>query len=424
MGAAPSSTEGRARRALGLEALGSDPTSARGLITILADTLLMWGGFFLVVPLIAVRYVDGLGWAAASVGLVLAARQLVQQGLTVVGGALADRYGARSLILAGLLVRVIGFSALAWATSFPALLGALVLGGLGGALFEAPRSAAIAALTEPADRPRFYALAGVLGNLGMTLGVLAGSVLVGVDFAVVALASGACYLVAFALSWAFLPQVRVASGAPGAGSGLALALGDRRFLGFLGLLAGYWFLTTQLSLSVSLEARRLSGTTAAVGWVFALNAVLSVALQYPVIRAAERRLRPLGALALGVLLMGAGLGLVALASGTAWLLACVALFTLGGLLAAPSQQAVTARLADPAALGSYFGVAGLSVAVGGGAGNLAAGLMLDWARAAGVPAAPWLAFAAVGSATALGLRRLDLREHRARPAGGRDARAG
>ncbi len=87
----PSAVDRRARR--------------RGLTVLLLDTFLMWGGFFLVVPLISVHYVNGLGWAAGSVGLVLAVRQLTQQGFAAVGGVLADRWGAKGPICAGLLVR-------------------------------------------------------------------------------------------------------------------------------------------------------------------------------------------------------------------------------------------------------------------------------------------------------------------------------
>ena len=38
---------------------------------LIAVTFLMWGGFFLIIPLVTVQFVGGLGWAAASVGLVL-----------------------------------------------------------------------------------------------------------------------------------------------------------------------------------------------------------------------------------------------------------------------------------------------------------------------------------------------------------------
>src|SRR3990172_6285838 len=81
----------------------------RGLIVLLANTFLMWSGFFMIVPALSVHYIDDLGWAAASIGLVLGIRQLLQQTLTVAGGALADRVGAKRLIVIGLVIRVFAF---------------------------------------------------------------------------------------------------------------------------------------------------------------------------------------------------------------------------------------------------------------------------------------------------------------------------
>src|SRR4051812_16293350 len=120
----------------------------RGLATILADTFLMWAGFFMVVPLISVYYVDHLGWAAASIGLVLAIRQFLQQGLTPISGVLADRFGAKGLICCGLLLRTLGFASMSLADTFPLLVFSVVLAALGGSLFESPRQASIAAMTQ------------------------------------------------------------------------------------------------------------------------------------------------------------------------------------------------------------------------------------------------------------------------------------
>src|SRR5262245_65141708 len=105
----------------------SEATRRRGLLAIITGNFFMWGGFFMVVPLISVHYVDDLGWAAAAIGVVLAARQLTQQGLTLFGGALADRIGVKGLICAGQIVRALGFAGMAWADSFPLLLGTTML---------------------------------------------------------------------------------------------------------------------------------------------------------------------------------------------------------------------------------------------------------------------------------------------------------
>ena len=81
-----------------------------GKAFILLDNLLVIFGFFMVFPLISLHFVDQLGWSATIVGLALAMRQFMQQGLGLFGGSLADRYGAKPLIVCGMLMRAAGFA--------------------------------------------------------------------------------------------------------------------------------------------------------------------------------------------------------------------------------------------------------------------------------------------------------------------------
>lgn len=386
----------------------------RALAALIASNFLMWGGFFLIVPLLSVHFVANLGWAAASIGTILAVRQITQQGLTVFGGALADRLGARGLILAGLVVRALGFAAMGWAGTFWTLLAASVLAGLGGALFDAPKNAAVTALSSAATRARVFSLMGVSGNLGMVVGPLLGALLLAQDFRVLAVISGATYLVAFVLVAFTVPRVR-ASASPQSGlAGLAVVARDRRFVLFTALASGYFLLSSQLNVAVTLRATALHGE-GAVGWIYGVNAGLAVLLQYPLLRLAEKRLNERSILVTGVSLTALGLGAIALAHSFTALLACVALFSFGGMLAFPTQQALTARLAQKGLYGAYFGFGALSLGIGGGLGNALGGVLYDWGRASGLPALPWLTFGVIGLLSALGLWRAlgerTLREH-------------
>ena len=58
-----------------------------GKYFLLVDNMLVVLGFFVVFPLISIRFVDQMGWAALMVGIALGLRQFVQQGLGVFGGA-------------------------------------------------------------------------------------------------------------------------------------------------------------------------------------------------------------------------------------------------------------------------------------------------------------------------------------------------
>jgi DHA1 family multidrug resistance protein-like MFS transporter len=389
---------------------------------LLTGTFLMFGGFFMLVPLISVHYVNDLKFAAAAVGIVLAVRQLTQQGLTLFGGALADRWGPKNLLCCGLAIRAVAFGGLAWANSFISLLLACILAAIGGALFDAPGRAAIAVLTEPQNRSRFFNLNGIAGGLGMTIGPLVGALLLRFDFKLVCFASAGCFAVAALVTTIWLPSLSVTPD-QSLLHGISRAAHDRPFVIFTVLLAGFWFMWVQLSISLPLAAQRWATPQIAtpfgplaingVAWIYTLNAGLTVVLQYPLLWLVERWLRPLPTVVVGTGMMAIGLGLVALASSLGMLLGCVVLFAIGAMLVQPTQQAVTAEMAHPTVLGSYFGFNALALAFGGGLGNYMGGWLYDMARSWHVPALPWLIFCGVGLFVAAGLLLLDRALHRA-----------
>lgn len=372
-----------------------------GMYVMIINSFMMWGGFFMVVPLISIHYVEQLGWATATIGIVLGMRQLFQQGFTVVGGMLADRFGARLLILCGLIMRFVGFGAMAWADTFPLLLGSAIFAALGGALFDSPSSATIAALTTSSDRARFFSILGVVRNLGMAIGPLIGTWLLAYNFGIVAIAAGSCYIVAWIATYALLPNVAVATGQGKITAGIGMALRDGRFMIFNALLLGYWFMWTQITLAIPLRATDIAGNNSAVSWVYGVNSLMSIVLQYPLMRLTERFLAPATTLVLGIIIMAVGLGVLAIAPSLTLLLVCVALYSLGGLLASPSQQTVAAELANTTALGSYFGVAGLAIALGGGMGSFSGGTLYGLGKSLQQPYLPWLTFMSVGILTAI-----------------------
>lgn len=96
--------------------------------------------FYMLMPFLAAHLAGDIELAAWAVGLVLGVRNLTQQGLFLVGGTLADRYGYKAPIMAGCLLRTVGFALLGWGDTLPALIAASAATGFAGALFN-PASA-------------------------------------------------------------------------------------------------------------------------------------------------------------------------------------------------------------------------------------------------------------------------------------------
>lgn len=372
---------------------------------IMLDNILVVFGFFCVFPLISLHFVDQLGWAAAAVGLALAIRQLMQQGLGLLGGSLADRYGAKPLIVGGMLLRAAGFATMATATSPAALVFSCVLSGLGGMLFDPPRAALIIKLTRARERNHFYTLLMMWESAAAVSGAMLGSWLLHFDFWWVGMGGCAVFVLAAAANLWLLPAYRVASGKTSPLASIRTVLGDRRYMQLVLTLSGYYVLGVQIMLLVPIVLKQMAGTPQVVGWLYAMETTLSLTLLYPLAKLGERHLSLAQRVLAGIALMSLSLLLMAWA-GSLWLaMPLLALFYTGSLITEPAREALLAGYANSEARAGYSGTSRLGLALGGATGYLGGGWLLDLSRSLGLPALPWLMLATIGAITFYALQR-------------------
>lgn len=401
-------------------------TRRAGVAVILVNAVLMYAGFFMLIPFVSLYGTRELGLTAAAVGIVLAVRIVVQQGLTMFGGIVADGVGYKPILAAGIFIRTIGFTLFAFAHDFTSLLLAAVVAALGGALFEATHKAALASFVPPRERAIAFSLVSTVGRIGTMLGPLIAVVLLPIGFATLSLVSAACYVVAFTATVLFLPATRAApkeaDEASAGQSGWAAAVqvipamfrlvwADKPFVVFTALTAGYWFIFSQIFLTLPLYVSYLSGSDNAVGSLLAVNSAFALVAQYPIIAWVGRRAAALPIIIGGCGVMTIGLGLFSLGTGipatgdaglfVAVLSLPVILYALGDLLVQPTLSAITSDLARPEALGSYFGFSSFGVALGGGIGNALGGWLFDQSRLAGLPNGPWYLYSGLAALLAL-----------------------
>ncbi|EOZ7468671.1 multidrug efflux MFS transporter MdtH [Enterobacter hormaechei] len=374
-----------------------------GKYFLLVDNMLVVLGFFVVFPLISIRFVDQMGWAALMVGIALGLRQFVQQGLGVFGGAIADRFGAKPMIVTGMLLRAAGFATMAIAHEPWLLWFSCFLSGIGGTLFDPPRTALVVKLIRPQHRGRFFSILMMQDSAGAVVGALLGSWLLQYDFRLVCATGAVLFILCALFNGLFLPAWKLSTVKAPVREGLDRVLSDKRFVNYVLTLTGYYMLAVQVMLMLPIMVNDIAGTPAAVKWMYAIEACLSLTLLYPIARWSERRFRLEHRLMAGLLLMTLSMMPIGLVSSLQQLFMLICTFYIGSIIAEPARETLSASLADARARGSYMGFSRLGLALGGALGYTGGGWLFDAGKALHQPELPWVMLGMVGFMTLIAL---------------------
>ncbi|MEV7424461.1 MFS transporter [Streptomyces sp. NPDC091212] len=367
--------------------------------------------FYMLMPYLAAHLSGDLHLAAWSVGLVLGVRNLSQQGMFLLGGSLADRYGYKAPILAGCLLRTAGFALLGWVDALPALIIASAATGLAGALFNPAVRAALAA--EAGERRvEAFAAFNVHYQAGMLLGPPIGLALLVADFKVVCGVAALIFAVLTLVQWRALPGDGAAAGGQRAGGVWAqwrTVAANRPFLLFSLAMIGSYVLAFQVYLALPLAVGATLGAAGSVATsgLFVLSAAVAVLGQLRLTGWAGRRWTGPQALVYGLMIMGAAFAPLALLTATTDRAATVAVLTalavavvllaVGGAVVYPFEMDTIVTLSGNRLVATHYGFYNTLSGLGITLGNLATGALWDFA---GRHHASWLVW---GTLTATGL---------------------
>lgn len=367
-------------------------------------------GFYMLMPYLAAHLSHELGLAAWAVGLVLGVRNFSQQGMFLIGGTLADRFGYKAPIMAGCLLRTVGFGLLGWVDSLPALVTASAATGFAGALFN-PAVRAYLAAEAGERRVDAFAAFNVYYQAGMLLGPLVGLALLTADFRLVCTVAAAVFGVLTLLQGRALPARHghpAGTEQGGVPAQWRTVVTNRPFVLFAVAMIGSYVLTFQVYLALPLaaaDALGASGTTVTSG-LFVVSAAVAVAGQLRLTRWAKARRRPEEALVRGLAVMGLaflplaltshGSSLVVLAS----LVVAVVLLAAGSAVVYPLEMDTVVALSGNRLVATHYGLYNTVSGVGIALGNLVTGALWDFALRHDALWLTWAALTATGLACA------------------------
>ncbi|MFF7467639.1 MFS transporter [Streptomyces sp. NPDC008092] len=366
--------------------------------------------FYMLMPYLAAHLSGGLGLAAWAVGLVLGVRNFSQQGMFLIGGTIADRFGYKTPIMVGCLLRTVGFGLLGWVDNLPALIAASAATGFAGALFN-PAVRAYLAAEAGERRVDAFATFNVHYQAGMLLGPLVGLALLAADFRLVCTIAAAIFAVLTLLQWRALPARHSEATGPASENVLAqwrTVVANRPFLLFATAMIGSYVLTFQVYLALPLAAQHTLGAqgTWATSGLFVVSAVVAVAGQLRLTGWAKRRWSPDQALVRGLAAMGLAFLPLALTPPTATaavltaLALAVALLAAGSAVVYPFEMDTVVTLSGNRLVATHYGLYNTVSGLGITLGNLATGALWDFATRHDALWLTWCALTATGLACA------------------------
>ena len=281
-----------------------------------------------------------------------------------VGGYLADRLGRRNTIA----LSMFGAAAvLLLLSQLEQVILIIVFAGLAGLAAEMYRPATSALLTDliPANqRVTGFALYRLAINAGVAAGPAVGGLLADHSFfllflgdAVTSFFFGAIVLLAMPAEQRYhYPQHHTERF-------FSTIRSDRRFLLFLAASTAIAFVYFQSLSTLALHVRESGLSSSIYGALLSLNGLMIVLLELP-LTTFSQRLPARWVMSLGLLLIGVGFGLTAVARTVPTLIGTVVIWTLGEMLNAPIAAAHIATLAPAHLRGRYQGIWGLTAGAG------------------------------------------------------------
>jgi MFS family permease len=302
-------------------------------------------------------------------GAILGAAAAITLPIPLWAGALADRVGARPLVIAAQVLQALAYLAYGSVTEPVGIFLAAATGAIGVRLFWSSVFTLIADYADHVGSSRkdlWYAWA----NIARTVGIGAGGLITGLVIAdgrdaayrAIAYASFACYTVAAITLAAFvrLPRHHRPAGAEPS-PGYRTLLRDRTFLGLTGVNVFFALSTLMLGLSLpTFIQTALRGPAWLTSTILVGNAILIALLGSRITRrlAGWRRTQVLRVAA--ALWAGWGLAYFGIAEVRAGvivgLIVATFLFTLAEVLHAPASMAIAATIAPSSLRGRYLAV--------------------------------------------------------------------
>lgn len=345
----------------------------------------------------------GLGFSQEQRGVMQGVVTAIMYLLPIFGGAIADHFGFRKVLLAAFSILTVAYYFMGQFTSYPAVFAMFLLVAVGAAIFKPVIVGTVAKTTNKASAAIGFGLFYMMVNIGGFLGPFIASKLRDISWDYVFIMAS----VVIAIN--LIPTIFIykepgreekdAKKKQSFGESMkeitantATVLKDTKFMIFLLIMVGFWTMFIQIFITLPVFIQQWVDTTViydSAHWIAAVFGVVedgkgiirpemilnldagAIIIFQMVVSYLVMKVKPLNSIISGIIIAAIGVGLTGFFMNGWYIIVALLVFAVGEMASSPRSQEYIGMIAPPDKVGLYMGYSFLPVA----GGNLLGGIL-------------------------------------------------
>jgi len=324
----------------------------------------------------------GVGMTQA--GIILATNSVAGMIGSTIGGAMADRFGRRGIILFGLVVSALSGLTLGFVNKFYMFYGLSVFVGLMGSVAQPAHQAMIADILPAEKRAEGFGMMRVITNFAWIIGPTIGGFLAHYNFLYLFLSDAVISIITALLVFRLLPETKPQPKEKSEHEslwqtigGYRVALLDRPYLAFIFASILMIFVYQQMYSTLSVYLRNVHHVDPQFyGLIMSSSAVTVVLFQFGVTKIIKKY-PPFLMMAAATFFYMIGFTMYGFVATVPLFIVAMIIITIGEMIGMPTSNVLAASFAPEEMRARYMAVFGLTWTVPSMIGPWAAGLVLD-----------------------------------------------
>jgi predicted MFS family arabinose efflux permease len=362
-------------------------------------------GGFMLYPFFALYLTQKFDIGMSTVGILFAVFSVTGMAGSAIGGALTDRMGRKTVIVASLLLSSLSALGMGFAPTMSIFIMVVVVVGTLSSIGHPAHEAVVADLLPPEKRAEGYGIIRVVFNVAVIIAPPIAGLLIANSYLTLFIVDAVISILSATIVIFGLPETKPQTHAHDKPesmkqtfAGYGRVFKDTPFVTFIAVSVMMTLVYMNMNSTLGVYLRDQHGLPELnYGALLSINAVIVVFLQFWVTRRLEK-FRPMLMMAAGSLLYAIGFAMYGFVAGFTLFVTAMIIITIGEMIVTPFQQSLVASFAPEDMRGRYMAVSGLTWSIAFSVGPYFAGVILD----SGNPNLLWILSGVIGSLATLG----------------------